>query len=101
MNSVSSKVIIKKLNRISNISKHAQILIIDIIKGATEVRPVYKVNNKLTIIDIYQELIYILVKLNINFVVENDAPRKGRIGIKVIIKTYIKNGINRAKIQQT
>lgn len=91
MNSVNSKVILKKLNRIANISKHAYSLMIDISNGQTEIHPVYKVPDKLTVIDVYDELISILLKLNINFAVENNAPRKGRIGIKVIIKTKIVN----------
>lgn len=97
MNSISNKVILKKLNRLSNVNKHAYKLIIDICNGSTEIRPVYKVPNKLTVVDTFDELINILMKLNVNFVVENDAPRKGRIGLLITIKTYIKNGINTTK----
>lgn len=102
MNSVNSKVILKKLNRLNNVSKHAEKLIVDISKGATEIRPVYKVPDKLTIINVFNEIIKILIKLNINFVVENNAPRKGRIGLKVIIKTKVltktpQNGNNTTK----
>jgi hypothetical protein len=98
MNSIDSKVILKKLNRLSNVNKHAYKLILDICNGLTEVRPVYKVPSKLTIIDCYEELTKILVKLNINFVVSNDAPKGGRIGLLITIKTHVKNGINRTKI---
>lgn len=97
MNSLSSKVILKKLNRLSNVNKHAQKLILDICNGSTQIRPVYKVPDKLTVVDTYNELIKILIKLNVNFVVDNDAPRKGRIGIKILIKTHVKNGINTTK----
>lgn len=97
MNSINKAVILKKLQRIDNVTKHAQRLILDISEGVTEVRPVYKVPSKLTIIDCYEELTKILVKLNVNFVVDNDAPRKGRIGIKILIKTHVKNGINATK----
>lgn len=90
MNSINSKVILKKLQRINNVSKHAKILIIDISKGVTEVRPVYKVPDKLTIINVFEELIKILIKLNINFVVTNTAKRGGQIGILITIKTRIK-----------
>ena len=92
MNSLSSKVIIKKLNRINNVSKYAQSLILDICKGQTELRPVYKVPNKKTIINVHLELIEILNKLNINFVVSNDAPKGGQIGLLITIKTHVKNG---------
>ncbi len=92
MNSVSSKVILKKLNRINNVSKYAEKLIIDISKGTTEIRPVYKVPDKLTVIDTFDELINILMKLNVNFVVSNDAPKGGRIGILITIKTHVING---------
>jgi hypothetical protein len=105
MNSVNSKVILKKLQRISNVTKYAYNLVIDISNGQTEIHPVYKIPNKLTVIDVYDELISILIKLNINFVVENNAPRKGRIGIKIIIKTRVNvsnntltNGNNTTKI---
>lgn len=94
MNSISSKVILKKLNRLSNVNKYAYNIIIDISKGLTQVRPVYKVPNKLTIINVYSELIEILNKLNINFVVSNDAPKGGQIGLLITIKTHIKNGNN-------
>ena len=64
MNSVNSKVILKKLNRLNNVSKHAQKLIIDICNGSTQIRPVYKVPNKLTVVNTFDELINILMKLN-------------------------------------
>jgi hypothetical protein len=89
MNCQSSKVIVKKLQRIENISKHTYSLIIDISKGATEIRPVYKVPDKKTIINVLDELIIVLTKLNINFAISNDAPRKGKIGTIITIKTYI------------
>jgi hypothetical protein len=94
MNSISSKVIIKKLNRLKNVSKHAKILIINISKGETEIRPVYKVADKLTIINVFEELIKILIKLNINFVVSNTAKRGGQIGILITIKTRVIYGKN-------
>jgi hypothetical protein len=97
MNSLSSKVILKKLNRINNVSKHAKILIINISKGETEIRPVYKVPDKLTIINVFDEIIKILFILNINFVVSNTAKRGGQIGILITIKTHIKNGDNKTK----
>lgn len=102
MNSISSKVILKKLNRLNNVNKYAYNLIIDISNGQTEIHPVYKVPDKLTIIDCYNELISVLLKLNVNFAVENNAPRKGRIGLKVIIKTKVltktpQNGNNTTK----
>ena len=89
MNSINSKVILKKLNRLNNVSKHTQKLIVDISKGATEIRPVYKVPDKLTIINVFNEIIKILIKLNINFVVSNTAKRGGQIGILIIIKTKV------------
>lgn len=89
MNSINSKVILKKLNRINNVSKHAKILILDISKGETEIRPVYKVPGKLTIINVFDEIIKILIKLNINFVVSNTAKRGGQIGILITIKTKV------------
>ena len=98
MNSINKAVILKKLQRIDNVTKHAQRLILDISEGVTEVRPVYKVPSKLTIIDCYEELTKILVKLNINFAISNTAKRGGRIGILITIKTHVKNGINRAKV---
>ena len=98
MNSINKAVIIKKLQRIDNVSKHAQRLVIDISEGLTEVRPVFKVPSKLTIIDCYEELTKILVKLNINFAVSNTAKRRGRIGILITIKTHVKDGNNRAKV---
>ena len=97
MNSISSKVILKKLNRLSNVNKHAQKLILDICNGSTEIRPVYKVPDKLTVVDTYNELIKILMKLNVNFAVSNDAHKGGRIGILITIKTRVKNGINTTK----
>ena len=92
MNSVSEKVILKKLNRLNNVNKHTYKLIIDICNGVTQVRPVYKVPNKLTIINVSDELTEILNKLNINFVVTNTAPKGGRIGLLITIKTRVKNG---------
>jgi hypothetical protein len=100
MNSLSSKVILKKLNRINNVSKHAKILIINISKGETEIRPVYKVADKLTIINVFEELIKILIKLNINFVVSNTAKRGGQIGILITIKTRVINGDNKTKTRE-
>ena len=97
MNSTNKAVILKKLNRINNVSKHAQRLIINISEGVTEVRPVYKVPNKLTIIDVFEELTKILVKLNINFAVSNTAPKGGQIGILITIKTRVINGNNTTK----
>ena len=90
MNSINSKVILKKLNRINNVNKHVNEIIINICNGWTEIRPVYKVPYKLTIINVFEELIKILIKLNINFVVSNTAKRGGQIGILITIKTYIK-----------
>lgn len=101
MNSINSKVILKKLQRINNVSKHAYNLIIDISKGATEIRPVYKVPDKLTIINVFEELIKILIKLNINFVVSNTAKRGGQIGILITIKTKVIHGDNRTKTRAT
>ena len=101
MNSINSKVILKKLNRLNNVSKHAYKLIIDICNGSTEIRPVYKVPDKLTIINVFDELIKILIKLNINFVVSNTAKRGGQIGILITIKTHIKNGNNTTKTRTT
>lgn len=98
MNSISNKVILKKLNRLSNVNKHAQKLILDICNGSTEIRPVYKVPDKLTIINVFEELIKILIKLNINFAVSNTAKRGGQIGILITIKTHVKDGNNRAKV---
>jgi hypothetical protein len=98
MNCQSSKVILKKLQRIENINKHTYNLIIQISKGATVVRPVYKIPNKLTVIDIYDELIKVLFKLNLNFVVSNDAPRNGKIGTIITIKTFVKHGNNKTKV---
>lgn len=97
MNSISNKVIIKKLNRLNNVNKHAYKLIIDICNGSTQIRPVYKVPNKLTVVDTFDELIKILIKLNVNFVISNTAKRGGRIGLLITIKTHIKNGINTTK----
>lgn len=99
MNCQSSKVILKKLQRIKNINKHTYNLIVDISKGFTEIRPVYKIPNKLTVIDCYDELIKILFILNLNFAISNDAPRKGRIGILITIKTKVINGNNTTKTQ--
>lgn len=97
MNCQSSKVILKKLQRIKNINKNTYNLIIDISKGATQVRPVYKVPDKLTVIDCYDELIKILYQFNINFAVSNDAPRRGKIGTIITIKTKVVHGDNRTK----
>jgi glycosyltransferase involved in cell wall biosynthesis len=66
MNSINNKVILKKLNRLSNVNKYVYNIIIDISKGITQVRPVYKVDGKKTIINVHLELIEILNKLNIN-----------------------------------
>jgi hypothetical protein len=98
MNCQSSKVILKKLQRIENINKNTYNLVIQISKGATEVRPVYKVPDKLTIINVLDELIIVLTKLNVNFAISNDAPRKGKIGTIITIKTYIKYGDNKTKV---
>lgn len=97
MNCQSSKVTLKKLQRIKNINKHTYNLIIDICNGATEIRPVYKIPNKLTIINVLDELIKILYQLNINFVISNDAPRRGKIGILITIKTKVIHGDNTTK----
>ena len=98
MNCQSNKVILKKLQRIENINKNTYNLVIDISKGATEIRPVYKVPNKLTIVNVLDELIIVLTKLNVNFAISNDAPRKGKIGTIITIKTYIKYGDNKTKV---
>ena len=98
MNCCKSSVIIKKLQRIENISKHTYSLIIDISKGATVVRPVYKVPNKKTIINVLDEIIQVLNKLNLNFAVSNDAPRRGKIGAIIIIKTFVKHGEHKTKV---
>jgi hypothetical protein len=90
MNSLSSKVILKKLNRINNVSKHVNEIIIHICNGLTEVRPVYKVPDKKTVINVLNELIIVLTKLNIKFVVTNDAPKGGQIGTLITIKTHVK-----------
>lgn len=89
MNSIKSKVIFKKLNRLNNVNKHAYNLIVDISNGAIQIRPVYKVPDKLTVINVYKELISILIKLNVNFVVSNTAKRGGQIGILITIKTKV------------
>jgi hypothetical protein len=94
MNSVSSKVILKKLNRLNNVNKHTYKLILNICNGITQIRPIYKVEGKKTIIDVFEELTKILVKLNINFVVTNTAPKGGRIGLLITIKTRVINGNN-------
>lgn len=98
MNCLKSSVIIKKLQRIENINKHTYNLVIDISKGTTVVRPVYKVPEKKTIINVLDELIIVLTKLNLNFAISNDAPRKGKIGTIITIKTYIKYGDSTAKV---
>jgi hypothetical protein len=94
MNSVSSKVILKKLNRLSNVNKYAYNIIINICNGLTEVRPVYKVPDKLTVINVLNELTEILNKLNVNFVVSNTAKRGGKIGTLITIKTRVIYGNN-------
>lgn len=97
MNSVSDKVILKKLNRLNNVNKHVKEIIIHICNGWTEIRPVYKVPEKLTIINVSDELTEILNKLNIKFVVTNTAIKGGKIGTLITIKTHVKNGNNRTK----
>lgn len=98
MNCQSSKVILKKLQRIENLNKYVKLIILDISKGATQVRPVYKVPDKLTVIDCYDELIKILYQFNINFAVSNDAPRRGKIGTVITIKTKVVHGNNTTKV---
>jgi len=100
MNSISSKVILKKVNRLNNVNKHTYKLIIDICNGLAEIRPVYKVPEKLTIIDTFDELIKILFILKINFVVTNTAIKGGKIGTLITIKTHVKNGINTTKTRK-
>jgi len=97
MNCQSSKVILKKLQRIKNINKNTYNLVIDISKGATVVRPVYKVPNKKTVVNVLDEIIQVLNKLNLNFAVNNDAPRRGKIGTIITIKTFVKDGNNTTK----
>ena len=97
MNCVKNSVLLKKLQRIENLNKYVKLIILDISNGATEIRPVYKVPNKLTIINVLDELIKILYQLNINFAVGNDAPRKGRIGTIITIKTKVIHGDNTTK----
>ena len=97
MNCLKSSVLLKKLQRIKNINKHTYNIVIDISNGATEIRPIYKVPNKLTIIDTYDELIKILFILNLNFAVSNDAPRRGKIGMLITIKTKVIHGNNTTK----
>lgn len=99
MNCVKNSVLLKKLQRIENLNKYVKLIVLDISKGATEVRPVYKIPNKSTIIDTYDELIKILYQLNINFAVSNDAPRNGKIGTIITIKTKVVHGDNRTKTQ--
>ena len=98
MNCQSNKVILKKLQRIENINKNTYNLVIQISKGATEIRPVYKVPDKKTVINVLNELVIVLTKLNVNFAVSNDAPRNGRIGTIITIKTYIKYGDSKTKV---
>lgn len=98
MNSINKAVILKKLQRIDNVTKHAQRLILDISEGVTEVRPVYKVPNKSTVINCYDELIKILYQFNINFVVSNTAKRGGKIGLLITIKTKVIHGDNTTKV---
>jgi hypothetical protein len=90
MNSVKSGVIIKKLNRLNNVSKYTYNIIINICNGLTEVRPVYKVPDKKTVVNVLDELIIVLTKLNINFAISNDAPKGGQIGTLITIKTHVK-----------
>lgn len=97
MNCVKNSVLLKKLQRIENLNKYVKLIILDISKGATQVRPVYKIPNKSTVINCYDELIKILYQLNINFVISNDAPRKGKIGILITIKTHVIHGDNTTK----
>jgi hypothetical protein len=59
---------------------------------------VHKIPNKLTIINVSDELTEILNKLNIKFVVTNTAKRGGKIGTLITIKTYIKYGDNKTKV---
>lgn len=89
MNCVKNSVLLKKLQRIENLNKYVKLIILDISKGATEVRPVYKIPNKLTVVNVLDELIKILFILNLNFAVSNDAPRKGKIGTIITIKTKV------------
>jgi hypothetical protein len=98
MNCQSSKVILKKLQRIENINKNTYNLVIEISKGATEIKPVYKVPDKKTVINVLDELIIVLTKLNINFAINNDAPRKGKIGTIITIKTFVKHGEHKTKV---
>lgn len=100
MNSISDKVILKKVNRLNNVNKHTYKLIIDICNGVTQIRPVYKVPDKLTVIDTFDELIKILFILKINFVVTNTAIKGGKIGTLITIKTHVKNGINTTKTRK-
>jgi hypothetical protein len=59
---------------------------------------VYKIPDKLTIINVFEELIKILIKLNINFVVSNTAKRGGKIGLLITIKTRVIYGNNKTKV---
>jgi hypothetical protein len=97
MNCQSSKVILKKLQRIENINKYTYNLIIQISKGATVVRPVYKVPDKKTVVNVLDELVIVLTKLNVNFAISNDAPRRGKIGTIITIKTFVKHGEHKTK----
>lgn len=99
MNSINSKVIIKKFDRLNNVNKHVKKIVFNICKGSVQVRPVYKIEGKKTIIDTFEELTEILNKLNINFVVTNTAIRGGRIGLLITIKTHVINGNNTTKTQ--
>lgn len=97
MNCAKNSVLLKKLQRIKNINKYTYKLILDICNGATEIRPVYKIPNKLTVINCYDELIKILYQLNINFAVSNTAKRGGKIGTIITIKTKVIHGDNTTK----
>lgn len=97
MNCVKNSVLLKKLQRVKDINKYTYKLILDISKGATQVRPVCKVPNKITVINCYDELIKILFILNLNFAVSNDAPRNGKIGTIITIKTKVIHGDNTTK----
>lgn len=94
----NAKVLIKKYNRIKTKSKHIEPLFYQLIRGDTEIRPVYKVPNKKTIINVLDEFIKILTILNITFVVVNTSPRKGVINTIINIKTHVTNGDNRTEI---
>jgi hypothetical protein len=98
MNSTNSKVILKKVNRLNNVNKHTYKLILNICNGITQVRPIYKVEGKKTVINVLNEIVVVLNVLSIKFVVTNDAPKGGQIGTLITIKTHVKNGINKTKV---